>query len=84
MTWDEMDGIKRSRQFERLKELFFDALGELWSKDFAEVKTVFEHLMPDEINNGKVHGGYGKTMQIIPDGEWSLICALRGRKSNGR
>ena len=84
MTWDEMDGIKRSRQFERLKELFFDALGELWSKDFAEVKTVFEPLMPDEINNGKVHGGYGKTMQIIPDGEWSLICALRGKKSNGR
>lgn len=45
MTWDEMDCIKRSRQFERLKELFFDALGELWSKDFAEVKTVFEPRM---------------------------------------
>lgn len=84
MTWDEMDGIKRNRQFERLKELFFDTLGELWSKEFAEVKTVFEPLMQDEINNGKVYSRYGKTMQIIPDGEWSLICALRGRKSNGR
>lgn len=36
------------------------------------------------IDKSKVTGGYGKTMRIISDGEWSLICALRGGKSNGR
>lgn len=36
------------------------------------------------IEQSKVTGGYGKTMRIISDGEWSLICALRGGKSNGR
>ena len=84
MTWDEMDGIERSRQLDRLKELFFDALGEAWSKDFAEYQTVFEPLMSDEIDHSNVCGGYGHPIQIISDGEWSLICALRGGKSNGR
>jgi len=36
------------------------------------------------IDQSKVTGGYGKPMQIIPDGEWSLICALRRRMANGR
>lgn len=61
---------------------------------FADVKSI-EFGNP-AIYNGKpkiripsidqsgVTGGYGKPMQIIPDGEWSLICALRGGKSNGR
>lgn len=36
------------------------------------------------IDQSKATGGHGKPMRIISDGEWSLICALRGRKSNGR
>lgn len=36
------------------------------------------------IDQSEVTGGYGKPMQIISDGEWSLICALHGGKSNGR
>lgn len=36
------------------------------------------------IDQSKATGGYGKPMQIISDGEWSLICALHGGKSNGR
>lgn len=83
MKWEEMDGFERSRQFKRLRELFLEAFEKTWNEDFAEYQTVFEPLMPDEIDNNKVHGGYGKTMQIIPDGEWSLICALRRGKKDG-
>lgn len=83
MKWEGVDRGERSRQFKRLRELFFEALEKTWNEDFAEYQTVFEPLMPDEIDNNKVHGGYGKTMQIIPDGEWSLICALRGGKTDG-
>lgn len=36
------------------------------------------------IDQSGVTGGYGKPIQIISDGEWSLICALRGGESNGR
>lgn len=36
------------------------------------------------IDQSGVTGGYGKPIQIISDGEWSLICALRGGKSNGQ
>ena len=36
------------------------------------------------INQSEVTGGYGKTMQIIPEGEWSLICALRRGGKHGR
>lgn len=36
------------------------------------------------IDQSKVTGEYGKPMRIISDGEWSLICALRGGKANGR
>ena len=84
MKWEGMDGVERSRQFKRLRELFFEALDKTWNEDFAEYQTVFEPLMPDTIDNNKDHGGYGKAMQIIPNGEWSLICALRRRKLNGR
>lgn len=83
MKWEGMDGVERSRQFKRLRELFFEALDKTWNEDFAEHQTVFEPLMPDAIDNNKVHSGYGKTMQSIPDGEWSLICALRGGKTDG-
>ena len=83
MKWEGMDGFERSRQFKRLRELFFEALDKTWNEDFAEYQTVFEPLMPDAIDNNKVHSGYGKTMQSIPDGEWSLICALRGGKTDG-
>ena len=84
MKGEGMDRVEQSRQFKRLRELFFEALEKTWNEDFAEYQTVFEPLMPDAIDNNKVHGGYGKTMQIIPNGEWSLICALRRRKLNGR
>lgn len=83
MKWEGMDGFERIRQFKRLRELFFEALEKKWNEDFAEYQTVFEPLMPDAIDNNKAHSGYGKTMQIIPDGEWSLICALRGEKTDG-
>lgn len=83
MKWEGMDGFERGRQFKRLRELFFEALEKTWNEDFAEYQTVFEPLMPDAIDNNKVHGGYGKTMQSIPDGEWSLICALCGGKTDG-
>ena len=83
MKWEGMDGFERSRQFKRLRKLFFAALEKTWNEDFAEYQTVFEPLMPDAVDNNKVHSGYGKTMQIIPDGEWSLICALRGGKTDG-
>ena len=78
-----MAGFERRRQFKRLRELFFEALEKTWNEDFTEYQTVFEPLMPDAVDNNKVHSGYGKTMQIIPDGEWSLICALHGGKTDG-
>lgn len=84
MKWEEMDGLERRRQFKRLRKLFFEALGDYWSKDFAEAETVFEHTTKCEIDPAEAHGGYGGQMQIISDGEWSLICALRGGKANGR
>lgn len=40
------------------------------------------HIPP--IDQSKATGGYGKPMQIIPNGEWSLICAIRGGKKDGR
>lgn len=83
MKWEGMDGVERNRQFKRLRELFFEALEKTWNEDFTEYQTVFEPLMPDAVDNNKVHSGYGKTMQIIPDGEWSLICALRGGQIDG-
>ena len=83
MKWEGMDGVERNRQFKRLRELFFEALEKTWNEDFAEYQTVFEPLMPDAVDNNKVHSGYGKTMQIIPAGEWSLICALRGGQIDG-
>ena len=83
MKWEGMAGFERRRQFKRLRELFFEALEKTWNEDFAECQTVFEPLMPDAVDNNKVHSGYGKTMQIIPDGEWSLICALHGGKTDG-
>lgn len=84
MKLEEMDGLERSRQFKQLRELFFEALGKYWDEEFAEYQTVFEPQMPDEIECSKAYGGYGHPMQIISDGEWSLICALRGGKTNGR
>lgn len=83
MKWEGMDGFERSRQFKRLRKLFFEALEKTWNEDFAEYQTVFEPLIPDAIDNNIVQSGYGKTMQIISDGEWSLICALRGGKTDG-
>ncbi len=83
MKWEGMAGFERRRQFKRLRELFFEALEKTWNEDFTEYQTVFEPLMPDAVDNNKVHSGYGKTMQIIPDGEWSLICALHGGKTDG-
>ena len=83
MKWEGMAGFERRRQFKRLRELFFEALEKTWNEDCTEYQTVFEPLMPDAVDNNKVHSGYGKTMQIIPDGEWSLICALHGGKTDG-
>lgn len=84
MKWEEMDGLERSRQFKRLRKLFFEALGKTWSDEFAEYQTVFEPIMPDELDRSKAHGGYGRPVQIISNGEWSLICAIRGGKKDGR
>lgn len=84
MKWEEMSSLERNRQFKQLKKLFYEALKEHWGEDFAEYQTVFEPLMPDEIDHSKIHGGYGRPTQIISDGEWSLICALRRGTANGR
>ena len=84
MKWEEMDGLERSRQFKRLRKLFFEALGKAWNEEFAEYQTVFELQTPDELDRSKAYGGYGHQMQIIPNGEWSLICAIRGGKKDGR
>lgn len=94
MKWEEMDGLERCRQFKRLRKLFFEALGQYWDKEFADFKSIEfgnpaiyngkPKIRIPSIDQSKVTGGYGKPMQIIPDGEWSLICAVRGGKSNGR
>lgn len=84
MKWEEMDGLERSRQFKRLRKLFFEALGKAWNEEFAEYQTVFEPQTPDELDRSKACGWYGHSMQIIPNGEWSLICAIRGGKKDGR
>lgn len=78
MNWEQMDGLERCRQFKRLRKLFFEALGDYWSKNFAEYETVFKYPPAQETNRSM------SSMQIIPEGEWSLICALRGGKTNGR
>ena len=84
MKCEEMDGMERSRQFKRLRKLFFEALGKAWTEEFAEYQTVFEPQTPDELDRFKAYGGYGHPMQSIPNGEWSLICAIRGGKKDGR
>ena len=84
MKWEEMDGLERSRQLKRLRKLFFEALEKAWNEELAEYQTVFEPQMPDELDRSKAYGGYGHPMQIIPGGEWSLICALRGGKKDER
>lgn len=84
MKWEEMDGLERSRQFKRLRKLFFEALEKAWNEELAEYQTVFEPRTPDELDRSKAYGGYGHPMQIIPNGEWSLICAIRGGKKDGR
>lgn len=35
MKWEGTDGFERSRQFKRLRELFFEALEKTWNEDFA-------------------------------------------------
>lgn len=62
--------------------------------EFADVRTiefgktaVYEgkpKIRMPSIDQSKVTGGYEKPMQIISDGEWSLICAIRGGKKDGR
>lgn len=84
MKLEEMDGLGRSRQFKRLRKLFFEALGKAWDEESAEYQTVFEPQAPDELERSKAFGGYGHPMQIIPNGEWSLICDIRGGKKDGR
>lgn len=73
MTWDEMDGLERAMSFKKLQKLFQEAMEREYERLVSEAKEAQTSPFLDLMDESKFQFGYGKPMQIIPDGEWKLI-----------
>lgn len=84
MTWDEMEGLERAMSFKKLQKLFQEAMEREYERIVSEAKEAQTSPFLDLMDESKFQFGYGRPMQIIPDGEWKLIKSLKAGEKRER